>query len=132
MGGRFPMAGQTTSSWPSAKTLQSTKHDIPNKLGPSLGSGSQVFTFSQRFEIMTSAAQNSKEHYLSQFLLWFEFKLQVETQALLVFIWRKSEVKSFSLHLNTSPLTVFWGLPSYYVPSASICCRVFCCSYTAG
>lgn len=24
MGGRFPMAGQTTSSWPSAKTLQST------------------------------------------------------------------------------------------------------------
>lgn len=107
MGGRFPMAGQTTSSWPSAKTLQSTKHDIPNKLRPSLGSGSQVFTVSQRFEIMTSAAQSSKEHYLSQFLLWFEFKLPVETPALVVFIWRKSKAKSFSPHLNTSALTVF-------------------------
>lgn len=42
----FPMAGQSTSSWPSAKTLQSGKHDIPNKLGPSLGSHSQVRLFS--------------------------------------------------------------------------------------
>lgn len=74
MGGRFPMAGQNTSSWPSAKTLQSMKNMIfPNSLGHHQD---QIRNFK-----CTHNNKNAALCYIALFvtqflLLWFEFKLQ--------------------------------------------------------
>lgn len=79
MGGRFPMAGQTTSSWPSAKTLQRTKNMIfPTSLGHHQD---QIHNFNFFFIFLKLWLwEQHVALFVPQFLLWFEFKLQVTGQ----------------------------------------------------
>lgn len=65
MGGRFPMAGQTTSSWPSAKTLQSTKTWYSQQAWAIMRARFTILTFFLVLKLCLWAAQNSMLHYLS-------------------------------------------------------------------